>query len=379
MKNAMLVLVTFSFFLIVSCSDDNPTISTNINDGDSTSQDTATKKFTKNGFIFTTDDTIATIVDYVGTEKSIVIPETVTEGGNTYTITHIGDDSFLQKYLTSVVIPNTVISIGLNAFALNSLSYVNIPSSVISIGVRDNINKGAFYGNDSAFVGTLPDECPWFTDPNFNSEVLDKRITSDNWSDGFYTYFSTAYVLTADDFIYSTNGSNVTITKHTGHKKNIIIPETFSDNDLTYTITDIGDDAFVYNSVSIVKIPNSVTAIGDRAFERNLLEYVKIPNSVTTIGNSAFSGGYLTSLDIPNSVTIIGNKAFSNNYLMSIAIPNSVTIIGDGAFQNNDSTIVVIMPDEFNWFTDSSFAVGTEVPEKKITSANWEEAFFAQD
>lgn len=48
-------------------------------------------------------------------------------------VTHIGDDAFVDSDLTEVVIPNSVTNIGRAAFELSDLTEVNIPNSVKSI------------------------------------------------------------------------------------------------------------------------------------------------------------------------------------------------------------------------------------------------------
>ena len=151
------------------------------------------------------------------------------------------------------------------------------------------------------------------------------------------------------------------IKKETGYYSgSVVIPEAIVYNNVTYSVTSIGDYAFVYCSgLTSITIPNSVTTIGEDAFwECYGLTSITIPNSVTSIGSNAFSycsgltsvtignsvtsiGDYafwgcsgLTSITIPNSVTSIGSSAFSScSGLTSITIPNSVTTIGHYAFQ----------------------------------------------
>ena len=77
--------------------------------------------------------------EYTG---NVVIPATVTYGGNTYSVTSIGEYAFEEcSGLTSVTIPNSVTSIGSYAFYYCSgLTSVTISNSVTSI------EEGAFYG-----------------------------------------------------------------------------------------------------------------------------------------------------------------------------------------------------------------------------------------
>ena len=139
----------------------------------------------------------------------------------------------------------------------------------------------------------------------------------------------------------------------------VVIPSSVEHNNVTYSVTSIGNEAFngcsgltsvsIPNSVTSIRsrafngcsgltsvsIPNSVTYIGDYAFYRcNGLTSVTIPNSVTSIGYYAFNAcSGLTSVSIPNSVTSIEHNAFARcRGLTSVTIPNSVTYIGNNAF-----------------------------------------------
>ena len=115
---------------------------------------------------------------------------------------------------------------------------------------------------------------------------------------------------------------------------NIIIPSEVTYDDVSYSVTSIGNSAFQYSNLVSITIPNSVTTIGNSAFSGSGLKSIIIPNSVTTIGSMAFQGcKSLTSAIIGNSVKGIGEYAFGDcSGLTSITIPNSVTSIGYGAF-----------------------------------------------
>ena len=95
---------------------------------------------------------------------------------------------------------------------------------------------------------------------------------------------------------------------------NVVIPESVTYNEKTYSVTSIEWGAFKdCSGLTSITIPNSVTSIGGEAFRGcSGLTSVTIPNSVTSIGGSAFSiCSGLTSVTIPNSVTRIGEEAFS--------------------------------------------------------------------
>ena len=81
------------------------------------------------------------------------------------------------------------------------------------------------------------------------------------------------------------------IKKETGYYSgSVVIPEAIVYNNVTYSVTSIGDYAFVYCSgLTSITIPNSVTTIGEDAFwECYGLTSITIPNSVTSIGGAAF-------------------------------------------------------------------------------------------
>ena len=121
---------------------------------------------------------------------------------------------------------------------------------------------------------------------------------------------------------------------------NIILPTSATYNDITYTVTKIGDYAFEYCSglTGSLNIPDPVVSIGEAAFDHcsGFTGNLTIPNSVTTIGDYAFNycSGFTGGLTIPNSVTTIGDDAFygCTGFVGSLTLPNSVTTIGINAF-----------------------------------------------
>ena len=138
----------------------------------------------------------------------VIIPESVTNEGTTYTVTAIGYSAFqYSDGLNSVTMPNTILTINDNAFAkCRNLMKVDIPNSVTKIG-------------SSAFS-----ECEKLTDVSIGNSV--KTIGSDAFSNCNIMY------------IKIPNG-----------------------------VTSIGSGAFLGCVYLLgVSIPNSVTNIGNGAF-----------------------------------------------------------------------------------------------------------------
>ncbi len=289
---------------------------------------------------------------------SIVIPESVTYKGNTYSVTSIGISVFYGcSGLTSIIIPNSVTSIGNYAFyGCSGLTSIIIPNSVTSIGdaafascsgltsiVIESTNTVFDSRNDCNAIietatNTLVAGCKNTTIPSSVTSIGDDAF--DGCSGLTSIIIPNSVTSIGDDAFHGCSGLT-----------SIIIPN---------SVTRIGNDAFYgCSGLTSIFIPNSVTSIGGHAFDGcSGLTSIIIPNSVTSIGYSAFfncSG--LTSIFIPNSVTSIGGFAFHGcSGLTSIIIPNSVTSIGDHAFYGCSGLTSIIIPNSVTRIEDSAFS-----------------------
>ena len=157
----------------------------------------------------------------------------------------------------------------------------------------------------------------------------------------------------------------------------VIIPSTVTYNGTTYSVTSIGERAFLgCSSLTSITIPNSVTSIGYRAFydcssltspvyNAHCFAYLPtsfkgayvIPEGIKQIAGGAFENcSSLTSITIGNSVTSIRVAAFSYcSSLTSITIGNSVTSIGDAAFMDCSSLTSVTIPNSVTSIGGSAF------------------------
>ena len=217
----------------------------------------------------------------------VVIPDMY----NGKLVTQIENKGFYQcEKITSITLPDSIISIGDSAFAYCSgLTSIALPNGVTSIG------GGAFYN------------CK-----NLTSIALPDSVTSI----GANTFYG-CQALTS-----------------------ITIPD---------SVTSIGGGAFYgCQALTSIDIPNGVTSIGGSAFQdcENLTS-ITIPDGVTSIGAETFYGCQaLTSIDIPNGVTSIGDSAFDRcSSLTGIIIPEGVTRIGDSVFEYCVSLRSVVIPE----------------------------------
>ena len=162
---------------------------------------------------------------------------------------------------------------------------------------------------------------------------------------------ASAYDFVSDGMYYnilSTTGKTVEVTWGDDmYEGDIAIPSTVQNEDITYSVTTIGEEAFYAGYITSVTIPNSVTSIGSKAFSSCIdLTSVAIGDGVKKIGSSAFEDcSSLTSVIIPESVTSIGSYAFYRcSSLTSVTIHGRVTEISFNVFSGCSSlTSVTIL------------------------------------
>jgi hypothetical protein len=105
--------------------------------------------------------------------------------------------------------------------------------------------------------------------------------------------------------------ANRKVAKYSGK---VIVPETVVHNNITYSVTAIGDYAFEKShALSSVSLPNNLRSVGPGAFKGcTALTNITIPNNVKLIGHNAFTGCVaLTSVKIGKDLESIGAEAFS--------------------------------------------------------------------
>ncbi|GHV28706.1 hypothetical protein AGMMS4952_13080 [Spirochaetia bacterium] len=235
---------------------------------------------------------------------SVTIPDSVISIGNSFDgcsglasvtigngVTSLNGFSFSSNTnLTSVIIGDSVTSIGVSAFRdCSGLTSVTIPDSVTSIG------NYAFYGCSDLTSVTIPESV----------------ASIGEWA--FYGCSNLSSI--------QVNGSNNAYSAIDG-----------------VLFNKLGTELIAYparKSSTTYTIPNIVTSIGAVAFAGCTgLTTVTISDNVESIGAAAFAGcSGLTSVTIGDRVNSIGNDAFWNcSGLTAVTIGDSVTSIGEWAF-----------------------------------------------
>lgn len=187
----------------------------------------------------------------------------------------------------------------------------------------------------------------------------------------------------ADDIAYSINadGASVSVTakspKYTG---DVILPESVTNSGVTYTVSAIGETAFIQcTELTSVVVPSSVTSVGMGAFLGcSALTRVDLPQSITEISYYMFSNcTRLASIDIPATVTVIGGNAFRGcSALEGITLPPSLTQVDNYAFYQCHSLKGITIPDSVQSIGSSAFAycenIDTVVIGKSVTMVGGE-------
>ncbi len=301
----------------------------------------STLKTDENGFIYGKNGSSYVLINYVGTETDIRLPDKI-EGCDYEIRNHA---FYNNTAITSVFIPDSVRYIDYCAFsgctslasievsegnktyssengvlfnksktvlmlypaAKTDVSYV-IPDSVETIGL-EGFQSNAFSGCASLASVTIPESV--------------KSIRSDTFSD-CYRLFE---VVNLSSLPNVANG-------HYGFKDVNNFLTSASDSTVK---TD--ENGFVYG-----KSGETYYLIGYNGKEVKITLPGKIEGSNYVIRDKAFYGcTSLRSVVLSDSVTSVGNEAFKNCYrLITITISGSVTSIGTDAFSNCHSLFEVI-------------------------------------
>lgn len=320
----------------------------------------------------------------------IVIPSIL--GG--YPVTGIGAGAFRNCFrLTSVIIPDSVVSLGDRAFkSCSILNSVTLGSGLSEIGAY------AFFGCGRLTSLILPDsvtsigdfafyKCGGLTCVTIPDGVLSIGVFA------FYGCDSLISIEVGEGNQYLSGEGGVLFNKD---KTDLILypPGKAGAYAVPDSVSEIGDYAFYgCKNLTSVTIPDSVLGMGERAFHHcHGLTSVIIGSGVSRIGDYAFYYcNNLTSVVIGSGVSSIGDYAFfgcgglisigvggGNPYFASeggvlfnkdktaliaypsgragaYAIPSGVMSIGNSAFNNCHGLTSVVIPDSVIGIGDSAF------------------------
>lgn len=222
----------------------------------------------------------------------VVIPETVTYGGKTFTVTAIGLSAFSGcQNLTSVTLPSTVKELGEYAFNYcTSLKSVNLPEELTTIGPRAFRICHSLTSMEIPATVTTIGESAFYECKALQSVAFKGCVES--VGSGAFNLCSALAKVSVDDIA---DWCQMGFTD-------------YSANPLCYASNLYVGDALLTE----LTVPSGVTAISNYTFDGyEKLTSVDFGEGVETIGSYAFrSCSGLTSLTIPGNVTSIENNAF---------------------------------------------------------------------
>ena len=373
-------------------------------------------KYTKIGdFQYSIDfeKNTASAIGYLGNKEKVKVlsfPSTITHDSVDYSVTEINLSSGDMPNLTELSIPSSVTKIGNKAFSncpslkditwadnlnsigsnafyrCSSITGLKFPDSLKTIGSNafsncealQNISFGSsieeieskcFYGCPNIKQITLTATAPPSATNAFSRNTcVDARLNipeenaykeSESWKD--------FWIIERDNDIYYELDKDKATAKVTymcaGGDENyeglssVEIAESITHDNVTYTVTKIGKDAFsnviepiysiddewVYPSYSpnrsnnshikSIVLPSSILEIEENAFAYCDLEEIKLNEGLKMIGECAFESSELEKITIPSSVSSIQNKAFSDcSKLREVILGNGLKLIGENAF-----------------------------------------------
>ena len=327
------------------------------------------------------------------------------------------------SHLTSITLPDSIISIGDMAFyRCSALESISIPTDVTRIGVS------AFHNCTSLSSITIPEQLTIIENNSFAyceslSSITIPSAVTDIGKEAFafcsgltsITIGASVTKIGNNAFCYCTALAFVTLAKDSQLKKidssafrncysliSISIPE---------SVTRIENYAFdgCYSLVEVYNRSDLNISVGSSecgkvafyaknvykeegtsrlSFEENglilykdgdyvcIIKYigtdtsVALPSNTSEIGAEAFCGcSCLTSIAIPDGVTIIGRDAFKNCIgLSSVTISNGVTTIENNAFRGCTALTSLVIPSTVTSIGSFAFAECTSLNSIAMTS-----------
>lgn len=137
----------------------------------------------------------------------------------------------------------------------------------------------------------------------------------------------------------------------------VTVPSTVKINDVSYTVTAIGNSAFAdCEGIESVTLPSTVTSVGNYAFSACLnLHSVTLPATLSEIGIGAFSGTSITEVELSGDITAIKSGTFADTELERIKLPAAVETIEQKAFAGCPKLHEVVLGDRLVSIANGAF------------------------
>lgn len=276
---------------------------------------------------WTFDAETQTITAYDGSLGSDVeVPASI--GG--VDVLHIGVDACKDKGISTLTLPEGLLTIAATAFSDNSITAATAPSTLTSIGTS------AFSGNDIR-SWWLPDGVTLsnniYTMSSYQGSALYSIYYQEGQVGGHFSDYQAVggYPWIRHD-ISPTHLAAYTISDDTITAYDVGIGGTvavlpFKKDDVT--ITKIDDYAFQNKGLTGLRFPTQTyggqfpgggqyTHIGFASFNSNSISIVQLPNSLVSTGVNSFNGCGATMVAVPsNGTTTLGTASFNGNHSLT--------------------------------------------------------------
>ncbi len=293
----------------------------------------------------------ATVKQYKYT-GDIVIPDYVTYNDVRYKVTSTEDFAFCNNGsdVTTIIFPSTMTSIGNGALShQENLTSVTLPNNYLfkeitrclfwgCTGLTSiNIPNGVVTIGESAFA-----DCTGLTSINLNQVQTINNMAFE----GCTGLTSIVIPKSVKKIYYGTIRNCTNLISISVDENNIYYDSRNNCNAIIEKSTNT-----LVSGINNTVIPNSVTIIESLAFEGCTgLTSIDIPSNVTCIRNNAFTGCTgLTSIIIPSSVTDIWDYAFSNCNSLQTVTCNATSVPSTSSYAfngNNLDNVTLLVPEE---------------------------------
>jgi len=278
--------------------------------------------------------------------KSLIIEEGITS---------IGFCSFMEyTSLTSITLPNSLISIGSQSFQDTGIKKLVIPDSVTSIDWNafsfcKNLET-IYIGAGVAFLGD--------TAFGWNKNLTKIEVSTDN-----------EYFCAEKDVLF--NKDKTTLIQYS-------IGKQATSYSIPNMVKSIGHSSFADNDYLLnIHIPKNVSAVNDAAFQScTNLKSVTFEEGVSTVGRQAFwSCLNLKEVTLPQSLTTLNYGAFWDcRKLENIEIPKNVSYIAQDCFDECISLSTITFKGNAPKFDPEVFANVTATAYYPAGNSTWTKA-----
>lgn len=278
-------------------------------------------------------------------------------------LTTIGNGSFYLSDVTALTIPASVTLVEANAFASSDISSITF-ESIADAPALLVIQSGVFNECNSLTNITLPSSLLTLEDGVFTGSSY-STLASITVEEGCANYAS------EDGVLY--NGDLTELLFCPPAKTEVVVAaetEVIAANAFAYSkatsvtfetgskLTEIGDRAFAFSSLTSIIIPDSVTTLGNNVFEYSSVEEITLPASLESFNSNIIYGcENITSISINNGVNFAIDKGSVYNSDMTVlyyhipdaetteyVVPEGVKEIGDNAFYNDSYITKITLP-----------------------------------